>query len=491
MQHAVGLEGETVRTLLACASHFEGVRVDSAHLNKLVNDARILTPNERDGRSAAWRDYQQILPELGLIVSTKLSRQLTITNLGHQFLAGEIGFQDLISAQVLRYQYPNGYKFEVSPRVRAALAAARRRVPETLLELQVSNGILIKPGVLILRMLLELNRSNLRPDLTVDECQEFLLPCRTNRDWEVAYQSLLRGRDRGDSARPDDSASRRNIGDWFKFLAKSSLFTLVDASTITLSSHVLSDIDTFAGVCSFEETEQTFWIPRNFDESDRASWFEWFGEVPLSLQGLQMGSSEVHGAEPYELDDAAVLSDERPATQDGRVLLQPLSMDRLLRDPRFFPGATDEQVVESIRRGAEKRHAMTVLHDRLIKELAEVFYAQSAELTSDPSSIDLFAKWPDGSAAIFEVKTVTMRSLPYRLRTAIGQVEEYSYRRQLDGNAEADRVIVINAMVDERSWQRTFLTDHLRIGLICMPKAARRAFAPSTALAGQHWGAFT
>lgn len=78
-------------------------------------------------------------------------------------------------------------------------------------------------------------------------------------------------------------------------------------------------------------------------------------------------------------------------------------------------------------------------------------------------------------------------SIQGRLRTAIGQVEEYAYRRQSEGNPPPDRVIVVNAAVEESAWQRAFLTEYLGIGLICKSSRSYSAFAPTSSLTKDYW----
>jgi len=82
-------------------------------------ESNILTSNLRDDVPDAWRDYQQLLAELGLIYSTKISPTLYLTNLAHMFLAGELGFSELVGMQALRYQYPNGQKSTIGARLTA------------------------------------------------------------------------------------------------------------------------------------------------------------------------------------------------------------------------------------------------------------------------------------------------------------------------------------------------------------------------------------
>src|SRR5579872_2347702 len=117
-QHAIGIEAKTLYGFLGCAALYEGDEGDfGSKITENMTATGLLTANVRGGVNDAWRDYQQILAELGLIYSTKISRKLRLTDAGHMFLAGEIGYSDLMSIQALRYQYPNGQKSTIQSRL--------------------------------------------------------------------------------------------------------------------------------------------------------------------------------------------------------------------------------------------------------------------------------------------------------------------------------------------------------------------------------------
>lgn len=490
-QHAVGLTPKTLYDFLKCAAPFEG-EVDgyAEKITSLMIASGILTANERDGQPDAWRDYQQLLAELGLIYSTKICRALTITELGQMFLAGEIGFSELIGIQALRYQYPNGQKSTIQSRLRRELAAASVVPPATLTELQANHQVLVKPGLLILRVLIELYLAGHNPSLSPSECQAFLLPCRDNMEWPVALSEIRADRDSPSDIDSVNRHAHRNIQDWFKFLQKSDYFA-DDSGEIALSTFALSNLDTIKSYCSSQEEMGAFWIPTEFDVPARLGWFRWFGHIPYSAQMILRAEPE-NDAEYVEENFVAGLEEERDedeaiAIDNAGLNLKPVDLEHLGRDSPFTFTGDINALVDSLRKGAQKRHAKTLLHDRIVKDLAEAFIGQGATVESDPDSIDLLAVWPDGYSAIFEVKTVTRRSIQGRLRTAIGQVEEYAYRRLSAGSRPSDRVVVVNAEIDESAWQRSFLTEHLQIGLICKPITSYSAYAPASSLTKDHW----
>ena len=489
-QHAVGLNPKTLYDFLKCAAPFEGEL--SGYDEKITNlmiAAGVLTANEREGAPDAWRDYQQLLAELGLIYSTNVVRALTLTELGHMFLAGELGFSELIGTQALRYQYPNGQKSIIQSRLRTALEAGSITAAGTLTEFQASQGILLKPGTLILRVLLELLSAGHTSLLTTSECQAFLLPCKTNQEWPAAYAEILAHRNSTTNIEAVNRHTRRNVQDWYKLLCKSDFFESGGSNVIRLTSYAMNNLALVQSYCELQEDAHSYWIPRSFDPEGRRQWFDWFGHLSYETQTAlrtdvtnesdYVSANYVSGAEDEE--------DETTPSDSASVNLTPLDLAHLGRDTAYQFAGDLAALVESLRKGAQKRHAKTVLHDRIIKELAETFIAQGAKVESDPNSIDLFAAWPDGNSAIFEVKTVTRRSLQGRLRSAIGQVEEYAYRRHMSGAMRADKVVVINTELTSSAWQIDFMTRHLGIGLICKSPRTYRGFAADSLRSQSYW----
>lgn len=487
-QHAVGLNPQTLYDFLKCAAPFEG-ETDGydSKITELMIATGVLTANERDGIADAWRDYQQLLAELGLIYSTLTCPALTLTELGHMFLAGEVGFSELIGTQALRYQYPNGQKWVIQARLREELSTKRVKIPATLTELQAQKGVLLKPGALILRVLIELTKASQLPELSVSECQAFLLPCRKNSDWPAAYSEVKAHRSSAKSVEAINRHARRNIQDWFKLLSKSDFFE-IDRHKLTLSAYSLSNLAEVDAYCQLQEDAASFWVPREYDRADRIRWFDWFGHLSFDVQ-KSLRPDVADDAEYLEANYIGGLEeDEDDGVADtADVNLQPINLAYLGRDAAFSFSGDIAALAERLRKGAQKRHAKTLLHDRIIKELAETFLAQGATVESDPNSVDLFAAWPNGSSAIFEVKTVTRRSLQGRLRSAIGQVEEYAYRRSAVGSGPSDKVIVVNTELTNSAWQTRFLTQHMKIGLICKSARSYNAYAPASSRTRGYW----
>ena len=119
-QHEKAFSEKITFDLLACAQQFEGASGYSDELNSLLVHEGLLTDNVRDGKASPWRDYQQVLPEIGLIHSTKVARSIRLTPLGYSFLSGNLNYEEILTLQLFKYQYPNGQKFQLGPKIQAA-----------------------------------------------------------------------------------------------------------------------------------------------------------------------------------------------------------------------------------------------------------------------------------------------------------------------------------------------------------------------------------
>ncbi|TMV10849.1 hypothetical protein [Arenibacterium halophilum] len=450
----------------------------------------MLTANERDGKADAWRDYQQILSELGLIVSTKLSTKLVLTDVAKAFVAGVVSFKRLVQMQVFRYQYPNGQKHDRSKAIRDALHGSGITVPDSLIDLHVQSGVLIKPGVLILQVLLGLLELGEDPSLSADECRAILLPCKTNDDWEAALTDVLKARSLSLdlSSAHSETRLRRNIQDWFKILDQTGLFETDGRTTIALSEGAKNDAANLKAMCQEQTKAESFWLPRGHDIADRLSWFQSFGSYDFTFENVRnVAASEQSGSDDNSQAEE-LFQDERPTT-NGPVRLIDFDPSQLFTRDAPDPSSTVQDLAQSVLDGAMKRHAKTVLHDQIVLRFAERYLAQGAQVKVDPNSVDLFVKWGPNKAAIFEVKTVSQRSLSTRMRLAVGQVKEYAYRLRTDAGEEPEQAIIIDRPVDADSWQRGFLNDYLGIGLICSLPPTEKIYAPSDSSTSSSWAA--
>jgi len=484
-QHAIGMRPKTLYGLLACASLAQGRTEPGPIVNRLIVDNGLLTENIRDGQVDAWRDYQQILAELGLIYSTRVHRALKLTPAGEMFLAGDVGFSELMTIQALRYQYPNGQKFTIQARLRAELEAASVSVPSNLIELMYRNDIAIKPGLLILRILLEMKNEIGVACLSVDECGCFLVPAQKNLEWRSSFDAIMRSRTSGEPPRLNNRNIRRNVQDWFKFLDKTDLF-----------KHTLNCIDLIreflAEFCNMGEDEGNFWYPQDFDPIDKESWFSYFGEMPFDAQ-LMMPSEQITeeykesnyigGFEVDETEEQLFGLTETPEIRLSEIALSSEEVELETCGDEDGP----EISIAGIVNGIIQRKAKTILHDSIVKELASFFTTQGARVCEDRDSVDLLVSWSEGFEGIFEVKTVNRRSLQQRLRLAVGQLEEYAYRRNCSIRRYPEKIVVINSILPQGSWQVPFLVEHLNIGLLCRGKEEYLAHVPERCQTGEMW----
>jgi hypothetical protein len=462
--HAAGFNEPAIQALLKCALPFSGQRANRHNINELFQREGVLTENVRDNVPDAWRDYQQLLPELGLMVSTKLAKEIRITSLGHFLLAGDILFREAVTMQVLRYQYPNGFK-------------------ETAAAAQIKAGVMMKPGLLLLRILLTLAEADPQASLSVDDCLTCLLPLKRNVDWPAGFAALqARG---GDSTRADvDDRTRRNVSDWFKLLASSDLFRMRPGGRLALSTFSSEHSKALVGLCDSEEQQAAFWVPRDLSASDRLRWFDYFGSLSVRVQsalGLTMAADQ----KELGTDEA----DDAEPVQSAHIVLGDIDFDHFGRATELRCNGDLDEIARRLLAGAQKRHAKSLEHDRIVRGLAAYFRDQGAIVKHDPNSIDLYVRWPKLGSAIFEIKTVTSRSLQQRLRGAIGQVQEYAFRLGPATADTPDKVIVVNALIDEGHWSKRFVTDYLGIALLCISPDGYVVHSPAKARTVSEWPA--
>ena len=191
--HMGRVNSREVFALLELAYRFRQYTNYRSLVNQSLVTEGIFTSNVRSdsGRVDAWRDYQQILRDLGLIYSTRYMKQPQLTLIGLMYVDGMISYSELFSTQVLSYQYPNGHKTNISPAVKQVLLQAGLNIPSNRMQLDIDSGVLIKPGVLILQVLTELYRRGDSPSMNTHECLFSLVPTIRNSDWHEAYTRLV------------------------------------------------------------------------------------------------------------------------------------------------------------------------------------------------------------------------------------------------------------------------------------------------------------
>lgn len=438
---------------------------------ELVNKG-LLSTNVRRGRPQPWRDYQQILTELGLLLSTRRlkgeRRTIAITPIGLMLLDGLIGYSELITTQCIRYQYPNGYKQDLSTTVKEELAQNSIEFSGTRTELDAIYGVSIKPAVLILRILLELHKSNERPSLSTRECATCLVPTLTNSSWPEALEDLRGLRFSNTTGNPDPRVLR-HIQEWFRLLELSDLFEINSNEELILSSIAMLDIAELEEFCELQELPDMFWTPTTQNtESLTLSWFDFYGNPSMLSQWYAPESerSQEYVATNYigSNQDNHTLD----ASEISRVWSETIRTKEFLLDstPRqISPASLDEETVRRFEEGLEQRSRNTRLHDEIVNEIAVKFQRHGYQVAEDPESVDLLVS-SDNSEAILEIKTVTARNLRRHLRLGLAQVLEYRYRRKLHSSFEPATILVLSNLANFPQWLLDFFDIENRVSIV-------------------------
>lgn len=457
-QHMGVISESNLYPILWAADNFSTQSDPVLRINEYLVTNKVFTPNVRNdsGQPDAWRDYQQILSELGLIYSTEIATRITLTPIGVAYLDKIINFQELMVLQALRYQYPNGHKIVISPSLRKELRGSIYENAKNLVELQVKRNVQIRPAVFIWRVLRRLQAQASEGFLTYDEIQSYLLRCTTHDDLEACVQAVLQSRNGHIKLPPVSGArARRNVQDWVKFLTKTPLFSFNEQSKrLSITYYGMDHADEIDNICSTLEQDDTFWKPGQLDRRDRESWYAFFGSMDLQVQLIP---SE-HGITTTDLtEDVESKGEERTISLQK---LDPQSL-RGLRVSQHQSHTIDISYDAEI---ADKQHR---LHDRMVALIATHFETRGATVYSDPKTVDVLVQFPDLEFLI-EVKSVTPRNILSRIRHAIGQVLYYDYLRSKTSATPRRKIIAITARIPKDSWYIDFLNNHLDIDLLAL-----------------------
>ncbi|MGH2414900.1 MAG: hypothetical protein ACRDEA_14655, partial [Microcystaceae cyanobacterium] len=352
---------------------------------------------------------------------------------------------------------------DISPAVKGELSQAGITIPPNRTELDVNSGILIKPGVLILQILVELYRQGYTPTLDTRECLLALVPTIRNSDWQEAYARLLQLRQIGDTSEAD-RRRLRDVQEWFQFLGQSD-FAVKESNRISLSPTVLAEIDQLQAVLDFHTDPATFWIPQSSVERENAlAWYGFFGNPSIESQWITPDElrSQDYLSENYpdhelldEIDSPAV------TVEVSEINLRPFSPN--------IPEVVDVDTtvdVGNIVQGRARLRDKTRQHQEIVASLAARLIELSYNVADDPNSVDLFAE-KDGLETIFEVKTINRRNFQPRIRLGVGQLSEYRYRRQLQTQVRPYSVLVLGNTLQLPAWAHGYFSSDVNIGLLC------------------------
>ncbi|NBI17028.1 hypothetical protein D1841_03695 [Neglecta sp. X4] len=281
-QHAGVLKVEVFDGLLNACLLCKGDTVDAEKINGYLVNNGILTANVRadSNQVDAWRDYQQILSEFGLIYSTRLSKVLTLTPIAMAYLNHSLSYSELITLQLLRYQYPNGHKSQLSPSLMQSYG--KNFNYESFTELQAHYNIQVRPAVLIWKILYKLWESGEQPILSLNEMQGYAVRCTAMSDYFSCAESIIESRHDGQQLQPLTRA-RRNMADWMKLLSQTLLFNVSgDGNTIALSPYSIKERKAVDYVCSRLSDPFSFWEYK--EDNYKQDWFDFYGDYDNSIE---------------------------------------------------------------------------------------------------------------------------------------------------------------------------------------------------------------
>ncbi len=426
-QHAPCFEEKPLIGVLATAALFENSTGYQSELNTKLAHSNYVTQNERDGIQSPWRDYQQVLPEIGLMMSAKQAKALTLTEIGRSLLAGSISHRDALTMQSLRYQYPNGFKAkEIYQKSRDAKVGVR-------------------PALTLLRGLLELKKHGINY-IDIDQIDTCFLPNRTDAEWQLSVSEILSK----PQSRSSKNSVRRNIQDWTKLLGKTHFFEQ-DGGRIKLSKFGNGNRKALENLAD-HLIGKPVWYASN-ENSVSLEWFSYFGtfdSVDENLSKfLEMEAQDVSSIQD-QIEIVASSSSSTLALIDFTPIN--LSLDAL-------PQATD-QLLESYMNGQAKLKFAKQEHDKLVNTVAAFYHSLGWSVSHDPGSVDLIAVSPEQAARIIEVKTTTQKTMSKQVRIGVGQVLEYRYRYNLDHPPAAACDIILNRSFANDDWHRAFCAEN-------------------------------
>lgn len=462
--------------ILWAANAFGRNRDPAADINAYLIANGQWTANVRtdSGQPDGWRDYQQVLSELGLIYSVEVMNPITLTTLGLALLDGSLGFSEIMTLQALRFQYPNGHHTAISSSHRRELEGTPFAAAPTFTELQSVSGVRLRPAVLVWRVLTRLAEVGSVAELSVDDIERYLMRCSGNDEFAACADSIATSRNTGIRLPRIGGRQRRNAQDWAKFLRHTSIFQVTTGQqpVIGISDFGANHAADINEMCAALETPATFWAIGNGAQEDRVRWYSQFGGVDLALPELpSLEGSEaqdfVNGVEPE--DNRSVLEE---SSTGGAIQLREFAG---IQEPAPGRGL----LIQSIYK-AELTTSAHRLHDQMVLLIAQTCQAKGAAVFEDPNTVDLLVQH-QRQEFLVEVKSVTSRNFIARLRYALGQVLQYDYLRTTSNELPRRKVIAFAAHIPEQSWSVGFLNNHLDMDLLTLEAGELRVYSQSQA----------
>lgn len=454
-QHAGVISESVLRGLLEACSLCAGKLANPAAINAYLVDNGILTANFRtDSQQVdAWRDYQQILSELGLIFSTAVSNEVLLTPISVAFIDGTISFEELLTLQLFKYQYPNGHKTQISPSLKSSFPEGTFNY-ESVAHMQAINGIQVRPAVLVWTVLMKLYQQGTDPSVSVDEMQKYIVRATKNSDANTCATAIISSRAGVISYAPLARA-RRNMQDWMKLLGATPLF-YTSNNRLYLSSYSIENAEELADMCHTLSNPESFWIPNG--KTYKWDWFAYYGNIDLSISLIpnsETTSDQNIPQRQFDLDD-----DDSQLPAGRNVNLQPFSEIQ----HSDISGNRRRIVSEYDYRKSQKGRN---LHDSMVNLIAQKCVANGASVFSDPKTVDLCARY-SGYEYLIEVKSITPSNFIARLRHAIGQVHQYNYLMPHTYSENRRLVLAFTAEIPDNSWSIPFITEYMSMDLLTL-----------------------
>jgi hypothetical protein len=461
----------TMFELLKAASTFSASPKYQDDITNYMIERGLLTANVRSdlGKPQLWRDYQQILPELGLIVSTRFTNGVNVTPMGLMWLDGAIGYSELLTTQCLNYQYPNGHKQDLSPALRAELQGTSFSAFDNRTVLDAASGVMLKPAVLILRVLIELAKGSDLSGLSAPEIVVALMPTKRNNDWKTAI-TTLQGM-RSGRQNPRDTRRIRHVQEWFRLLSLTDLFSLSTSGReqkIVLSDVAISNLAFVEQFCKQHEVESSFWIPNSEDPRQLGlSWFIHFGspniENQWAVEVSGLTSDYIQSNYPEGVFDEEDLEEKK--LTDIEISLVEFSERKRLEVSEPDYKVDYAKIVE----GRKKLREKTKLHDEIVSSLAKHLIQLDYQVWEDKSSVDLLAS-RNNQEAIFEVKTVNRNNFNRHIRLGVGQLLEYRFRREKQIETRPSALLVLSSGYSFPNWMIGYFEEDISLGLLSYHK---------------------
>jgi len=454
-QHAGVISEPVLRGLLEACSLCAGQVVNPALINSYLVNNGILTANFRaDSQQVdAWRDYQQILSELGLIYSTSVSKEILLTPVSVAFIDGTISFEELLTLQLLKYQYPNGHKTQISPSLKNSFPEGTFKF-ESVAHMQALNGIQLRPAVLTWTVLFQLFQAGANPSISVDEMQRYLVRCTKNSDASLCSTAIIASRSGALSYDPLARA-RRNMQDWMKLLGATPLFDIIQ-NKLHFSQYSIDNSAELSEMCESLCNPSSFWAP--IASNYKWDWFAYYGNIDLSISLIPHEESST--IQPVS-QQATLVDDDDALPSAGRsVNLQPFSEIQHSDITSQRRSVVSEYDYRKSQKGRN-------LHDSMVNLIAQRCIANGATVFSDPKTVDLCARYM-GYEYLIEVKSITPSNFIARMRYAIGQVHQYNFLLPCDASVNRRLVVAFTADVPDDSWSVPFITDYMQMDMLTL-----------------------